>query len=377
MKRQVRILKGLHLGAEAPLEEGGRCVIGADPSCSVVLCDPGVAPKHFLLTADAYGITCRALDASLTIDGRQVPIGQAVNVADFQIVRCGEAMLSVGPLDSDWAELDRVMQSSDSRVPPVLSARAWRHFNPYVLFAGVAAAVVLLLGLSYAALTEHSSELSPKRVEQAQRWLSSIAPADSELQIRVDNHQQMTLVGYVTSNYQRELLTAAANDSPYRPRVDVYVAEEMVISMLRLAKLENLPCVPVYKGSGKVACTNDVQTDVIADRLKAIAQQIPGLAVLDVRVDPNAISAASVMAAMSPAERKDKTAAPAAPTKLSKKFSVVIFNKRRYLVGEFGDKYKEGDDFNGFTIMQIGVDEVIFKRDGREYAFYVAALGGA
>ena len=62
------------------------------------------------------------------------------------------------------------------------------------------------------------------------------------------------------------------------------------------------------------------------------------------------------------------------PVRLTQKFSVLMWRNQRYLIGQFGERYREGEDFDGFKISRIGVDKILFERDGKEFEFYVAAL---
>jgi hypothetical protein len=51
-----------------------------------------------------------------------------------------------------------------------------------------------------------------------------------------------------------------------------------------------------------------------------------------------------------------------------------MWRNQRYLIGQFGERYREGEEFDGFKISRIGVDKIMFERDGKEFEFYVAAL---
>jgi hypothetical protein len=61
--------------------------------------------------------------------------------------------------------------------------------------------------------------------------------------------------------------------------------------------------------------------------------------------------------------------------RLTQKFSVLMFRNQRYLVGQYGERYREGEQFDGFTINRIGIDKIMFERDGHEFEFYMTALG--
>ena len=60
----LRILSGVHLGAEIVLEEG-TWAVGRDDSCDIILSDAALAPRHCALTIGADGtVTASSVIAS-------------------------------------------------------------------------------------------------------------------------------------------------------------------------------------------------------------------------------------------------------------------------------------------------------------------------
>jgi hypothetical protein len=100
-------------------------------------------------------------------------------------------------------------------------------------------------------------------------------------------------------------------------------------------------------------------------RLRTIARDVPGLRALQVSVVPPP----AVAGAPPPAP-----VVASGPVRLTQKFSVLMWRNQRYLIGQFGERYREGEQFDGFKIARIDVDKIKFERDGKEFEFYVAAL---
>lgn len=365
MSKQVRILSGLHRGAEVTVASDEHCVIGSDPECSIVLFDPQVAPRHCVLQADEFGLSCRALDASVTIDDRQIAAGEVAKLEDFSLIRCGQAALSIGPPNGDWSLAERELTTP--RAKPMHAVRSLRQLNPYALFATVLAGITCVIGLAYAALSDRTHELTPTRVEAARAWLKKIAPEGSELTIGADAapSHQLLLTGYVRDDAQMRALLSATRGSDFAPRVEVYAVDEMTGSMERLLRLAELPCDLNYQGSGQYLCSEAVPSETVAMRLRTIARDVPGLRALQVSVVPPP----AVAAAPSPA-----SVVAGGPVRLTQKFSVLMWRNQRYLIGQFGERYREGEQFDGFKIARIDVDKIKFERDGKEFEFYVAAL---
>ncbi len=363
MSKQVRILSGLHRGAEVSVASE-HCVIGSDPECSIVLFDPQVAPRHCVLQADEFGLSCRALDAAISVDDRPVAAGEVAKLEDFSLIRCGQAALSIGPQNGDWSIAERALTTP--RTKPMHAVRSLRQLNPYALFATVLFGITCVIGLAYAALSERPYELTQSRVEAARAWLKRIAPEGSELTIGAEAapSNQLLLTGYVRDDAQLRSLLSATRGSDFAPRVEVYAIDEMTGSMERLLRLAELPCDLRYQGSGQFLCGEAVPSDTIAMKLRTIARDVPGLRALHVSVVPPPVVAQATPAPV----------VTSGPVRLTQKFSVLMWRNQRYLIGQFGERYREGEDFDGFKISRIDVDKILFERDGKEFEFYVAAL---
>ncbi len=365
MSRQLRILSGVHRGADLALNDQERCLVGSAPQCSVVLFDSQVAPRHCLVQIDDFGLTCRALDAPMTVGERKIAAGEVASLGDFVPVRCGEAAFAVGPQNGDWTIAERALQPPKAKLQAV---RSLRQLNPYALFAMVLLGILGVIGLAYATLSEPTFELTANRIEEARAWLKRVAPSGSELAIGASttSREELLLTGYVPTRQQADGLLSASRASGFAPRLEIYSVEEMLESVQRMSRLAQVECEPQYQGSGQFACATAVSSEAIAGKLRVLAHDVPGLRALQVSVvppPPAAVAAAPV--ATLPAEQ---------PARLTQKFSVLMFRNKRYLIGPWGERYTEGEQFDGFTINRIALDKIQFERDGREFEFYVAAL---
>lgn len=64
MERELRILSGLHRGAFLPLNFGCRLTVGSDPSCDIVLVDPGVKSLELSVELSPEGWRIERFDAN-------------------------------------------------------------------------------------------------------------------------------------------------------------------------------------------------------------------------------------------------------------------------------------------------------------------------
>lgn len=368
MNRQLRILKGLHHGAAMELAVREQHLIGSDAQCAVVMCDSGIAPRHCVIGADDYGMTCRALGGPVTIDGRQIKPGETRSLEDFAILQCGAATMSVGPAEGDWSIATRAMHAQANG--PRSAMRSLQRLNPYALFAVMMLGIAAVIGVAYATLSSGEAELVTSRVDAARRWLRDVAPPGSELTVGVDSAGRgLLLAGYVLSSRQVQALYKASKSLRGGMRLDVHAVEDMLAGASRTAQLAGVECDPTYKGAGRIACRKRVANDTVAVRLRGLARDVPGLRLLD--VDVEAPPPPAVVVASAPVEPPPPTAGP---PRLTQKFAVLMFRKERLLIGPYGERYREGDEFDGFTIERIEFDKVIFARDGRRFSFYLATL---
>jgi type III secretion system YscD/HrpQ family protein len=375
--RTVRVVQGLQEGAEFSLDSGLPCVIGSDPSCTAVLLDENVAPRHCLLSIEDRSVRCTALDDAVRIGASTLAPGATARIFDYQTIEIGDASFAVRPADEEWEKGLARAGSLLARFSPGGRLRSPRRLlgSAFLVVIGFAAS----LSLAYAMMSPDRTEMTEARTREARQWLKSIAPVGSELQLEVDSDHHLSVSGYVNTIYQRDLLAMSLHDSEYQARSDIHATEEIVAAVARLARLEGISCLAKDAGAGIVSCANEVDTPEAASKLTSLAQQVPGLKALNVQVkkgEPIAPPAQEVAEAVPPAASAVVAMAPTvAPLRMSRRFSsILILKKNKWLIGAYGEKFAEGDEFNGIRIVKIELDQVEFQKGDRHYVFPLAAL---
>ncbi|MCY4495983.1 MAG: type III secretion system inner membrane ring subunit SctD [Rhodospirillaceae bacterium] len=101
----MKILSGVHVGAEAALSEE-EAVIGSDETCDFVLEDDGLAARHFSLEAGEAGVRLTLLDTGnpVYVDGRQVQ--GSIELEAYRVVSTGGLALAVGPAANSWPKIE-------------------------------------------------------------------------------------------------------------------------------------------------------------------------------------------------------------------------------------------------------------------------------
>lgn len=314
IRRSLHIARGAQRGADLPLDAGRTCVIGADANaCDIVLRDEGVAPRHCALALDARShVICTALDAAVRVGQRELPPGASMAMPDFLPLRCGRATLLVGPEGSDWSYSLVAAGSA-----PSLSERAGdglqrvRAARPTVFAALVCVSTLLVAGSVWGAVSWLTSPSggAPANLSQTQRWLLSVAPRGSTLQLILDETQQRLVVaGMVETELEREELARAV----------------------------------LQQGDG---LTSEV---VSRERTRGAASAQPPAADVRERVPP------------------------VTPTR---RFAVLMSSLRgNQIVGPAGERWREGDAFEGMTIRSIRFDHVVFERERSPVVLYLPQL---
>jgi hypothetical protein len=320
IRRSLHIARGAQRGADLPLEPGRTVVVGSDAKrCDIVLRDSGVARRHYVLAVDARShVVCTALDAAVRIGQRELAPGASMAMPDFLPLRCGQATLLVGPEGSDWSYS---MVAANSA--PSLSERAGdglqrvRSARPAVFAALLCASTLLVGGSVWGAVSwlTAPSRLAPPNLSQTQRWLLSVAPRNSELQVIVDETRQRLVVsGQVETEHEREQLARAV----------------------------------LRQGDGL--------TSEIVSREQ-------------MRAAPRVLGAFAVREAASAVE----AGAPRGPS--TRRFAVLMSDRRgSQIVGPAGERWREGDEFEGMTVRSIRFDHVVFERERRPVVLYLPQL---
>ncbi len=173
----LRVLVGVHAGAERKLAERDMLIIGSADDCDLIFSDSGVAAHHCIVNYADGQLTVRAVDAEVRIDDNMLHPGDPVAVAPFALIRAGGARFAMGPHWSErWQTLlarveQRPVASEDSAVAPETK----RHNGK---FATLAVALVLLCA-GGAALTLAQKNTKPVPA------IAPVVPRDSEVRALV------------------------------------------------------------------------------------------------------------------------------------------------------------------------------------------------
>lgn len=246
MKR-LRILTGRHAGAAIDLAPG-RHLVGSDPDCQVVVSDWDAPTVSLTTSDDGRTIVERLVQEGSGTD--PAPAGQSRELADFEPVKFGNAVVCLGPAQGAWpsdmALLDRVFETPPRRMARWLGTRF--RAGRAVFFAGVTASMVCFFAWTVLAGAKAPPPPSPSQ----SLWLvrNAIAHAAPD-RLDADLERDAIIVtGIVDSRRQanavRDAIDAAKPSLPVRAR---YASADELAETLRGAT--GIPnAVVTYKGGG-------------------------------------------------------------------------------------------------------------------------------
>ena len=97
----LRVLSGMHTGAEIRLPDRGILMIGQADDCDLILSDDGIAAHHCVLTVVGDQVLMRAMEGEVSTHDGPVAIGENITLEHFAIAHLSQVQLAVGP---HWSE---------------------------------------------------------------------------------------------------------------------------------------------------------------------------------------------------------------------------------------------------------------------------------
>jgi hypothetical protein len=256
----LRVLGGVHAGAERKLHGSGMLIIGSSDDCDLIFTDPGVASHHCIVNYADGKVTIRAMDADVRIDESVLHPGDPLAVAPFALIRIGGACFALGP---HWSErwqtlLDRV----EPAVPPqdeAGAAQAARRRSSRVATLGVA---LVLLCASGAALllAQHGSKPAPVTAPAPLRdaELASLLQGlgFSHLQVDKQAGDKLAISGYVERDEDMATLRSKLDQRGFANVVVEAKSGPRIAQDLRESlRMQNLHATTKWTGNGNVEIT--------------------------------------------------------------------------------------------------------------------------
>lgn len=248
----LRVLDGLHVGAERRLPERCMLLIGSSDDCDLIFSDADVAPHHcFIARADGE-LSVRAVDADVRIDDRIVHPGEPQRIEPFSRVGVGGAGFAVGPHWSDRWQALPTTKSAAARATQGPRKPGWA--MPLAI-----AALLFVAGTTALVVAQRNRGPEPPP--------APLAPRDAELRTLLDKAGYKGLVvdlrkdgllavgGYVeTKEALRELRERVARGG-FNAVVEAKSGPGIASDIAESMRMSNLHATTEWKGDGKVLVT--------------------------------------------------------------------------------------------------------------------------
>lgn len=164
---RLRVLGGMHAGAEFRMPERGILMIGRADDCDLILGDDGIAEHHCVLTVMGEQVMLRALDGDVDTDERRIAPGQSVSLEHFAMARLGDMRFAVG---SHWSERWQSLSDASDTGASVLTERQLARRRQGVLAsAGLLLLVAILVLFGSWRVTHSASPVAHDASEQLQQ----------------------------------------------------------------------------------------------------------------------------------------------------------------------------------------------------------------
>jgi type III secretion system YscD/HrpQ family protein len=372
----VRVLDGLHRGAE--VAAGGRdlLVIGSAADCDVVIADDGVAPHHAAARLRADGIVLRALEGAVVCKGARVGAGATLRVPGCTPFALGDARLAIGERAAPyWALLEGGGCARPNAAPPqpIAPPAAPRRFDA----AGArrrAAIACLVAGALLIAVPLAAHRPAPATPAPEARLAAVLAALElNEVQMLPLADGRLVVEGVVPDHARHARLLAALEAFGHRVLPRLRVGDALAQAVQEVFRVNGIAVEARYDALGVVAVSGIAAASArVAKVTEHALRDVPGLASIRLEgVPERAPRRPLVLAANDPAPAAGAPAARrAAPNAEAmghgaRRITVVVQGEQPYVVTANGMRYAVGATLpHGYRIAAITGSSVRLERDG-------------
>lgn len=331
----LRVVSGLHSGAERELDGGEMILIGSGEDCDMVLADAGVAAHHALLSFLDGRFSLRALDAPLHVGTAMVHPGDPVELDRVQRVGIGEAAIAFGAADdAGWERL--VPGGLGLRPAPSQGARTRSRRLPVI----AAVAVLSLASLAVFAAFMPQPQPAPDHREQLQRLVSE--HGIDEGRASLDPQGRLVLTGTVPDTATRERIARRIVEEKIDARLELRTGDDIAGDVAEILRGQGITARTRYLGNGDVEVRGRFEDEAAlrAASFSRAMREVKGL----VRVIPVDVSGATVA--------RRAAAKPPKPVRI--RIASIVRGDNPHVVSGKGDRYEVGADLPGIgTLVSI------------------------
>jgi len=363
------ITGGLHSGATIVSLPGHKLVVGSAAPCDLVLLDDGVAPQALALFERAGGLVADVKCDGVRYAGRLLAQGLRAFEEDAVLLRVGDAELRIELMQPARGASMRARVRPSAPAP----AAARSHRGAWAI---VAAATFVIAGTLVVAggAVNASSRVALATSQSLDRLVDSFNAQGAQIVIVQRSGGTRVLRGLIADDLMRERIEREVLAAGLQVEFQLHDVRRMGESLKRLALLAGHPCDARHVADGRFECDAGVAAPEVAQRLRALAEQVPGVVAFDVRARAREVPVPAkppepvVVKAPPPPEP------PPAPWPQIR--HVVLGASGSFVIDTQGRKLRVGDNVDGARVQQIRFDAVDFVRAGLRHTAIVMPTDG-
>jgi len=246
----LRILSGVHAGAERRLDARGMLLIGSGDDCDIILGDSGIGVHHCIVTYADGAMTVRAVDADVVIDGRTQRPGDTAALPAFSTVQIGGSSFAVGP---HWSERwQNVLQKTEQQGPVVPTTRRARGKSIALWLA----AAMFVASAGALVLAQHDTRALPAKPSAAsqEKQIKALiaSPALAGLQVKPHPEGGFVIDGYAEHADELDALKAQLARSGLNATVAAKSGAQIATDIGEFFRMNNLHAQTQWNGKGHV-----------------------------------------------------------------------------------------------------------------------------
>lgn len=332
----LRVVSGLHSGAERDLAGGEMILIGSGDDCDMVLADSGVAAHHALLSFLDGRFSLRALDAPVHVGTALIHPGDPVELDRVQRVGIGSAAIAFGTADdAGWERL--VPGGLGPRAPVSPPTRPYLRRLPAV----AAVAVLSLASLALFAMVAPPSTETPDPGERLQGMIAEYGVDDGRLARDVQG--RLVLTGTVADAATRDRIAQRIVDERIDAHLELRTGDDIAADVAEILRGQGISARTRYLGNGDVEARGNFEdaSGLEAASYSRAMREVKGVA----RVIPVDVSGAALRRQAQPA---------VAPKPVRIRIASIVRGDKPHVTSGKGDRYEVGAELPGIgTLVSI------------------------
>jgi len=352
----LRILSGLHAGANRTLAEREMILVGSGEDCDIVLADPGVARHHALLNLLGDVSSLRALDAPLRVDGQPLHPGDPIELLPLQRIQLGDASIAYGAeSDPRWAELQPGISVLGDAVKRVRGAGMRR--LPMIVALAVLSLASLAIFAAVMPSRQHKVDTAAELRSMAQRFRVENAEV-------VERDGVSTLSGTVVDRATRDrMLQNLADRGISAASLNLRTGDQIASDVSEVLRTYDINAKTRYLGKATVEISGRFADPAALKRIAAsrVMHDVTGLKFVTLNNLAEASTAEQDASAAPGAPGAPGAASAAAPTRIVS----IARGKDPHLVALDGQEYRVGADIPGLgKLLSMGEMAQVMGSDG-------------